>query len=139
MESSIAKACCEARRPRAARLAARERIARAVATSTRRERARDKLDRTALLPWFQAFVGGDDIAPASLRPTSTWNCAPSRSKRRRLSGARRLGARHPRGHTPLEYPDHGAGSAAPSSELALDFMVLPTLHEVLQHLVKLPP
>jgi HAD superfamily hydrolase (TIGR01509 family) len=36
-------------------------LARAVATSTRRERARAKLARTNLLPRFQALVGGDEI------------------------------------------------------------------------------
>src|SRR5262245_13830094 len=36
-------------------------IPRAVATSTRRERARSKLEHTGLLPRFHDFVGGDEV------------------------------------------------------------------------------
>jgi len=43
-------------------------IARAVATSTRRERAQAKLARTALLPRFAALVGGDEVAHGKPAP-----------------------------------------------------------------------
>ena len=43
-------------------------IPKAVATSTRRDRAREKLERTALLPRFAALVGGDEIAQGKPAP-----------------------------------------------------------------------
>jgi len=43
-------------------------IVRAVATSTRRDRAHSKLARTALLPRFSALVGGDEVARGKPAP-----------------------------------------------------------------------
>ena len=43
-------------------------VAAAVATSTRRERARAKLDRVGLLHRFAALVGGDDVARGKPAP-----------------------------------------------------------------------
>ncbi len=43
-------------------------IVRAVATSTRRERACTKLSKTALLPRFAALVGGDEVARGKPAP-----------------------------------------------------------------------
>lgn len=43
-------------------------IARAVATSTRRERARAKLDQVGLLHRFAALVGGDEVARGKPAP-----------------------------------------------------------------------
>jgi HAD superfamily hydrolase (TIGR01509 family) len=45
-----------------------EAIARAVATSTRRERALAKLDRAALTPRLHALVGGDEVARGKPAP-----------------------------------------------------------------------
>ena len=55
-------------------------IVRAVATSTRRERAQAKLARTALLPRFAILVGGDEVARGKPAPDI------------HLEAARRLGA-----------------------------------------------
>lgn len=43
-------------------------IARAVATSTQRERAARKLERNGLLPRFDALVGGDDVQQGKPAP-----------------------------------------------------------------------
>jgi HAD superfamily hydrolase (TIGR01509 family) len=114
-------------------------IPRAVATSTRRERAVSKLARTALLPRFHEIVGGDR----------------SRRKARPdiyVEAARRLGANAPSclvledsspacaalaaGMLPIMVPD----LHPPSRDLAaLELIVLPTLHDVLRHLASLPP
>ena len=116
-------------------------IPRAVATSTRRDRARSKL--------------APRIAPAAL----------PRDRRRRRRRARQAGARHLRrgraaargerrpclaledsepgvmsalaaGMTPIMVPDMHPPSA---DLLALDVVVLPSLHDVLAHLAALPP
>ena len=58
-------------------------IAKAVATSTRHSRAREKLERTALLPRFAALVGGDEIAQGKPAPdiflaaVACLDCAPA--------------------------------------------------------------
>ena len=59
-------------------------IVRAVATSTRRDRAQAKLTRTALLSRFATLVGGDEIARGKPAPDIY------------LEAARRLGAAPPR-------------------------------------------
>jgi HAD superfamily hydrolase (TIGR01509 family) len=115
-------------------------IPRAVATSTRRERARAKLSRTELLPRFHELVGGDEVAFGKPAPDIY------------VEAARRLGAcsgaclvledSEPgvraalaAGMMPIMVPD----SHPPSADLvALDLLVFPTLHEVLRHLAALP-
>ena len=116
-------------------------IPRAVATSTRRDRARAKLGETGLLPRFQALVGGDEVASGKPAPDIY------------VEAARRLDE-SPARCVALEDSEPGVRSAlaagmmpimvpdliAPSAELvALDLLVLPTLHDVLAHLDLLPP
>ena len=116
-------------------------IPRAVATSTRRERAVSKLARTALLPRFHEIVGGDEVALGKPAPDIY------------VEAARRLGANAPSclvledsepgvraalaaGMLPIMVPD----LHPPSRDLAaLELIVLPTLHDVLRHLASLPP
>ena len=115
-------------------------IARAVATSTRRDRARSKLAQAALLPRFQEIVGGDEVAFGKPAPDIY------------IEAARRLGA-SPDACVVLEDSEPGVRSALaagmlpimvpdlipPSAELvALDLIVLPSLHDVLAHLAALP-
>ena len=116
-------------------------IPRAVATSTRRDRACAKLGETGLLPRFQALVGGDEVASGKPAPDIY------------VEAARRLDE-SPARCVALEDSEPGVRSAlaagmmpimvpdliAPSAELvALDLLVLPTLHDVLAHLDLLPP
>ena len=107
-------------------------IVRAVATSTRRDRAHAKLTRTALLSRFAALVGGDEIAHGKPAPDIY------------LEAARRLGAAPPRcvvledsepgvrgalaaGMMPIMVPD----LLPPTAELlAFDIVVHASLHEV---------
>ncbi len=115
-------------------------IPRAVATSTRRDRACAKLSRTSLLPRFHQIVGGDEVPLGKPAPDIY------------LEAARRLGASAAAclvledsepgvraalaaGMTPIMVPDLHPPSAA---LLAIDLLVLPTLHEVLRHLATLP-
>ena len=116
-------------------------IPRAVATSTRRDRARSKLARVSLLPRFHAIVGGDDVTRGKPAPDIY------------VEAARRLGASAARclaledsepgvrsalaaGMTPIMVPD----MHPPTADLiALDLVVLPSLHAVLAHLAALPP
>jgi len=116
-------------------------IPRAVATSTRHERARTKLARTALLPRFDDLVGGDEVTRGKPAPDIY------------VEAARRLGARATEclvledsepgvraalaaRMTPIMVPD----LHEPSEDLlAADLLVLPTLHAVLRHLADLPP
>jgi HAD superfamily hydrolase (TIGR01509 family) len=118
----------------------RHAVPRAVATSTRRERARAKLSRTSLLPRFHEIVGGDEVPQGKPAPDIY------------LEAARRLGAiagtclvledSEPgvraalaAGMMPIMVPD----SQPPSADLvAIGLLVLPTLHEVLRHLATLP-
>lgn len=115
-------------------------IRRAVATSTRRERARSKLARTALLPRFHELVGGDEVARGKPAPDIY------------AEAARRLGV-DPGACLALEDSEPGVHAALaaqmtaimvpdlhpPSAHLlALDLLVLPTLHAVLRHLQELP-
>jgi HAD superfamily hydrolase (TIGR01509 family) len=116
-------------------------IRRAVATSTRRERARTKLARTALLPRFQDIVGGDEVARGKPAPdiyteaarrlgADAGACLVLEDSEPGVRGA--LAA----GMMPIMVPDLHAPAA---DLLALDLLVLPTLHEVLRHLAELPP
>jgi len=115
-------------------------IPRAVATSTRRDRARIKLEHTGLLPRFQGLVGGDEVARGKPAPDIY------------LEAARRIGidvatcvaledsepgirAALAAGMTAIMVPD----LHPPSPELeALDVEVLPSLREVLRRLAALP-
>ena len=111
-------------------------IARGVATSTRRERARAKLADAALLPHFQTVVGGDDVARGKPAPDIY------------VEAARRLGASPPAclvledsepgvraalaaGMTTVMVPDLHAPSTAITAAGAL---VVPTLLAVLEQL-----
>ena len=114
-------------------------IERAVATSTRRERAQAKLIRTALMPRFVALVGGDEIAHGKPAPDIY------------LEAARRLGAIPARclvledsepgvlgalaaGMTPIMVPD----LLPPSADLvARNVVVHATLHDVAAALARL--
>jgi HAD superfamily hydrolase (TIGR01509 family) len=118
----------------------RNAIPRAVATSTRRERARAKLVDAALLPRFRDVVGGDEVARGKPEPDIY------------VEAARRLGvlaaecvaledsepgvrAALAAGMRPIMVPDL---HAPPGDLIALDLLVLPSLHEVLDHLTMLP-
>lgn len=118
----------------------RHSIPRAVATSTRRERAHSKLSRAALLPRFREVVGGDEVARGKPAPDIY------------IEAARRIDARAAdcivledsepgvhaalaAGMVPIMVPDLNP----PSAELVADeLLVLPSLHEVLVHFAKLP-
>ena len=118
----------------------RNAIPSAVATSTRRERARTKLVDAGLLPRFRDVVGGDEVSRGKPEPDIY------------VEAARRLGIRAGEcvaledsapgvraalaaRMTAIMVPDlHG-----PSGDLiALDLLVLPSLHKVLEHLTMLP-
>ena len=115
-------------------------IARAVATSTRRERARTKLVETGLLARFRDVVGGDEVSRGKPQPDIY------------VEAARRLGVRVDE-CVALEDSEPGIRAAlgaqmaaimvpdlreAPGDLVALDLLVLPSLREVLAHLEALP-
>jgi HAD superfamily hydrolase (TIGR01509 family) len=115
-------------------------IPRAVATSTRRERARVKLEHAGLLPRFHDLVGGDEVARGKPAPDIY------------VEAARRVGV-DAAACVALEDSEPGiraalaAGMTAimvpdlhpPSAELeALDVEVVPSLREVLQRFAALP-
>ena len=115
-------------------------IPRAVATSTRRERARSKLLQAALLPRFREVVGGDEVARGKPAPDIYMEAA------RRIDicagecvvledSEPGIRAALAAGMIPIMVPD----LTAPSAELiAQGLLVLPSLHEVLEHLADLP-
>ncbi len=115
-------------------------IPRAVATSTRRERARAKLVRTALLPRFHDIVGGDEVARGKPAPdiyveaarrlgVNASDCVVLEDSEPGVRAA--LAARM----TPIMVPD----MHAPSADLvAIDLLILPSLSDVLAHLIELP-
>lgn len=117
----------------------RERVPRAVATSTRRSRALAKLGRTGLAPRFHALVGGDEPARGKPAPdifllaaerlgVEAAACVVLEDSEPGVRGA--LGA----GMTPILVPD----GAAPSAELrAIARLVFADLHEVREHFVRL--
>ena len=116
-------------------------IPRAVATSTRRDRARAKLASTALLPRFHDLVGGDEVARGKPAPDIYVEAA----LRLRVGADRCLvledsepGVRAALAARmmPIMIPDL---HPPPEELLALDLLVLPTLHDVLRHLMELPP
>jgi HAD superfamily hydrolase (TIGR01509 family) len=111
-------------------------IATAVATSTRRERARAKLDHVGLLHRFAALVGGDEVTRGKPAPDIF------------IAAAKRLGVA-PRDCIVLEDSEPGIIAAVaagmtpvmvpdlhpPSAEvLALDPLVLSSLSAVAAHL-----
>ncbi|MEO8306172.1 MAG: HAD family phosphatase [Betaproteobacteria bacterium] len=118
----------------------RNAIPRAVATSTRRDRAHAKLSQAALLTRFREIVGGDEVPRGKPAPDIF------------VEAARRIDARAAEcivledsepgvraalaaGMIPIMVPDQHA----PSAELlAQELLVLPSLHEVLGHLAALP-
>ena len=115
-------------------------IPRAVATSTRRERARAMLIRTALLPRFHEIVGGDEVARGKPAPdiyveaarrlaVNAGDCLVLEDSEPGVRAA--LAARM----TPIMVPDM---HPPPAELLAIDLLILPTLHDVLVHLVELP-
>ncbi len=115
-------------------------IPRAVATSTRRERARAKLVRTALLPRFHEIVGGDEVARGKPAPdiyieaahrlgVNAGDCLVLEDSEPGVRAA--LAARM----TPIMVPDM---RPPPADLLAIDLLILPTLHDVLRHLAELP-
>src|SRR5262249_4948100 len=115
-------------------------IPRAVATSTRRQRARAKLAGAKLLSRCRDVVGGDEVTRGKPEPdiyaeaarrlgVSAAECVALEDS---VPGVRAaLAARM----TAIMVPDlHGA----PDDLLALDLLVLPSLHDVLEHLTMLP-
>ena len=83
----------------------RERVPRAVATSTRRTRACAKLERVALLSRFAALVGGDEIARGKPAPDIFLEAAARLGVAARgLPRARGLGTRPRRARSPPACP-----------------------------------
>jgi HAD superfamily hydrolase (TIGR01509 family) len=117
-----------------------ERIPGAVATSTRRTRARAKLEQTALAHRFAVLVGGDEIARGKPAPDvfvaaaarlgiAAAECVVLEDSEPGIRGA--LAA----GMAPIMVPD----GEVPSPEvLALAPLVLPSLTEVRLHIEQLP-
>jgi HAD superfamily hydrolase (TIGR01509 family) len=117
----------------------RENIPKAVATSTRRDRAQAKLEHTGLLPRFHALVGGDEIGRGKPAPDiflltaerlaqSPAACIVLEDSEPGVRAA--LAA----GMTPIMVPD----LHPPSPELlALEPLVLASLAEVPTHLAPL--
>jgi HAD superfamily hydrolase (TIGR01509 family) len=115
-------------------------IVRAVATSTRRDRALAKLAHTALLPRFAALVGGDEIERGKPAPdiyveaarrlaAAPGTCVVLEDSDPGVRGA--LAA----GMTPIMVPD----LLPPSAELqAAELLIDATLHDVIARLAALP-
>jgi len=117
-----------------------ERIATAVATSTRRGRALTKLERTGLLQRFTAIVGGDEVARGKPAPDiflaaaarlahAPERCIVLEDSEPGLHGA------HAAGIAPIMVPDLHPPSA---DLLALAPLVLASLDDVRLHLAALP-
>ena len=117
-----------------------ERIPKAVATSTRRLRAREKLARTQLLDRFAAIVGGDEIARGKPAPDiyleaaarlgiAAAECVALEDSEPGINAA--LAA----GMMPIMVPDVSPPSAALRARALL---VCRSLAEVRAHLVALP-
>jgi len=115
-------------------------IARAVATSTRRERARAKLEHARLWTRIDALVGGDEVARGKPAPdifiaaahrlgVPACVCVVLEDSEAGVLGA--LAA----GMTPIMIPD-----LLPPSPAVLDAgpLVLATLHDAVAHLAALP-
>jgi HAD superfamily hydrolase (TIGR01509 family) len=117
-----------------------ERVVAAVATSTRRARALTKLGRTGLLPRFAALVGGDEVVRGKPAPDiflaaaarigeAPNDCVVLEDSEPGLRGA------HAAGIAPIMVPDLHPPSA---DLLALEPLVLASLHLVRDHLASLP-
>jgi HAD superfamily hydrolase (TIGR01509 family) len=115
-------------------------IARAVATSTRSDRAHSKLARTALLPHFAALVGGDEVPRGKPAPDiyleaarrldrAPWHCVVLEDSEPGVRGA--LAA----GMVAIMVPD----LLPPTEELlARDVIVHASLCDVMAALARLP-
>jgi HAD superfamily hydrolase (TIGR01509 family) len=115
-------------------------IPKAVATSTRRDRAQAKLVQTALLPRFATLVGGDEVARG--KPEPDIFLAAAQRMGEAAAGCLVLEDSEPgvraalaAGMTPIMVPDMLPPSAA---LLALEPLVVATLAEVAGHLAPLP-
>ena len=111
-------------------------IVRAVATSTRRDRAQAKLTRTALLPRFTTLVGGDEIARGKPAPdifllAAERLGAPPSSCLVLEDSAPGVRAALAAGMSAIMVPDQ---HAPPDDILASGTLVLPTLEHVHAHL-----
>jgi HAD superfamily hydrolase (TIGR01509 family) len=118
----------------------RENVPRAVATSTRRDRAQAQLTQQRLFDRFAALVGGDEVAIGKPAPdiflmaaqrlaVPAADCVVLEDSEPGVRAA--LAA----GMMPIMVPDLHAPSAA---LLARAPLVLPTLHDVQAHLARLP-
>jgi HAD superfamily hydrolase (TIGR01509 family) len=116
-----------------------ERIPRAIATSTRRDRALIKLERTALLPRFATLVGGDEIERGKPAPdiyleaarrlsVPPETCIVLEDSEPGVRGARAAGM------TPIMVPDLRPPGA---DLLAEDIIVHASLHEVVAAFARL--
>jgi HAD superfamily hydrolase (TIGR01509 family) len=117
-----------------------EGIPKAVATSTRRDRAEAKLALTGLLPRFIALVGGDEIANG--KPAPDIFLAAADRLGQASTGCLVLEDSEPgiraalaAGMTPIMVPDMHPPSA---DLLALEPLVLTSLAEIPAHLAALP-
>ena len=115
-------------------------IPRAIATSTRRDRAEAKLAHAALLSRFDAVVGGDEVARGKPAPdiflvaAERLGVPASACVVLEDSDAGVLGALAA-GMTPIMIPD----LCAPSREVVrTGTLVVDSLHEALAHLASLP-
>ncbi|HEY5309217.1 MAG TPA: HAD family phosphatase [Casimicrobiaceae bacterium] len=116
-------------------------IPRAVATSTRRDRAQAKLAQTGFLSRIDALVGGDEVERGKPEPdifllaaarlqTAPDACVVLEDSEPGVRAA--LAA----GMTPIMVPDQQSPSV---DLLAREPLILPTLHDVSQLLASLPP
>jgi HAD superfamily hydrolase (TIGR01509 family) len=117
-----------------------EGIPKAVATSTRRDRAQAKLAQTALLPRFVALIGGDEVANG--KPAPDIFLAAAERLGENAAGCLVLEDSEPgvraalaAGMTPIMVPDMHPPSAA---LIALEPLVLGSLAEIPAHLAALP-
>jgi HAD superfamily hydrolase (TIGR01509 family) len=117
-----------------------ERIPKAVATSTRRDRAQAKLAQTALLPRFAVLIGGDEVAHG--KPAPDIFLAAAARLGEAAAGCLVLEDSEPgvraalaAGMTPIMIPDMHPPSA---SLIALEPLVLASLADVPAHLAALP-
>lgn len=115
-------------------------IAHAVATSTRRERARAQLTRLGLLTRFATLVGGDDVthgkpAPDIFLEAATRLAAPVEHCIVLEDSEPGVRAAIAAGIAPIMVPD----VHVPSADLRrTGVLILPSLHDVAVHLARLP-
>jgi beta-phosphoglucomutase-like phosphatase (HAD superfamily) len=116
-------------------------IPKAVATSTRRDRAQAKLAQTALLPRFATLVGGDEVANGKPAPDIFLEAAvrlrePAADCFVLEDSEPGIRAALAAGMTPIMVPDLHLPSAA---LLAMQPLVLASLEELPARLASLPP